>query len=300
MFIGYLFAVLAMLSVGVLGILSKLADRKGCTPLNTTLVLFGGSTAFMALYVSLIQRATLNPPKLVAGTSLFFGALAVLAFWIFLYGLQFGKITTSWIFMNLSAVVPAALSTVIYHEQISRLKALVLGLVVLSMFLLWKDKQEESSQVSTEGEVPSRANVKIWITAMLCAFLLNGLCPFGLRVLAGRGLAKQYTAVYLIYWYLAGFAFGLIGLIKGRQRLSLGNLIIGLIMAVASVGGQFFMGLALSREVPGGVVYMLGMGASMCVVVLGGVLFFRERVGNYAKFGIVIGLFAAVLLGAAT
>jgi len=42
---------------------------------------------------------------------------------------------------------------------------------------------------------------------------------------------------------------------------------------------------------------MLGMGASMCVVVLGGVLFFHEKVGTYAKLGIVVGLVAAVLLG---
>ena len=298
MFLGYLFAMLAMLSIGILGILSKLADREDCTPLNTTLVLFGGSTVFMGLYVSFIQKQSLNPPRMVSGTALFFGALAVLAFWVFLYGLQFGKITTSWIFMNLSAIVPAGLSTLIYHEIISVLKALVLGLVVLSIFLLWKDKQQESSEALTKGEVPARADVKIWITAMLCAFLLNGICPFGLRVLAGRGLAQQYTPVYLVYWYLAGFAFGLVGLIKGRHRLSRANLFIGLIMAVASVGGQFFMGLALSNGVPGSVVYMLGMGASMCVVVLGGVLFFHERVGTYAKLGIVIGLVAAVLLGA--
>ncbi|MGI8961430.1 MAG: EamA family transporter [Bryobacteraceae bacterium] len=298
MFIGYLFAVLAMLSIGTLGIFSKLADSKGCTPLNTTLVLFGGSTVLMGLYVSLIQRESLSPPRIVSGTAVFFGALAVLAFWTFLYGLQFGKITTSWIFMNLSAIVPATLSAVIYHEKISLIKGLVLGLVVLSIFLLWKDKQEESGPPSTRGEAPVRTNVKIWITAMLCAFLLNGICPFGLRVLAGRGLAQHYTAVYLFYWYLAGFAFGLIGLIKGRQRLSLANLIIGLIMALASVGGQFFMGLGLSNGVPGSIVYMLGMGASMCIVVLGGVLFFRERVRTYAKLGIVIGLVAAALLGA--
>jgi drug/metabolite transporter (DMT)-like permease len=298
MFIGYVFAVLAMLSIGVLGVLSKLADRKDCTPLNTTLILFGASSVFMGLYVSLVQGGTLNPPKVVTGTAIFFGALAVLAFWVFLYGLQFGKITTSWIFMNLSAVVPAALSAILYHERVSALKAVVLGLVVLSIFLLWKDKQQESGEVPAPGASPVRANVKIWITAMLCAFLLNGICPFGLRVLAGRGLGHQYTPVYLVYWYLAGFVFGLLGLIKSRQGLSRANLAIGLIMALASVGGQFFMGLALSNGVPGSVVYMLGMGASMCVVVIGGILFFHERVRIYAKFGIVIGLAAAVLLGA--
>ena len=298
MFIGYLFAVLAMLSIGVLGILSKLADRPDCTPLNTTLVLFGGSSVIMGLCVRFIQGETLNPPKMVSGTAIFFGTLAVLAFWVFLYGLQFGKITTSWIFMNLSAIVPAALSAILYHEKLGVLKAMVLGLVVLSIFLLWKDKQQESGQVLTQREVPTRANVKIWIIAMLCAFLLNGVCPFGLRVLAGRGLAQQYTPVYLVYWYLAGFGFGLLGLIKSRQRLSLANLTIGLIMAVASVGGQFSMGLALSHGVAGSVVFMLGMGASMCIVVLGGLIFFHERVGKYAKLGIVIGLAAAMLLGA--
>lgn len=297
MFLGYLFAVLAMFGIGTLGILSKLGDRYSCTPLNTALTLFGGSSVFMALYVSLVQKSSLLPPHIVSGTALFFGALAILAFWVFLYGLQFGKITTSWIFMNLSAIVPAALSVMLYHEAITLTKTLVLLLVVASIVLLWKDKQQESAQVSTQGEVPQRANVKIWITAMLAAFLLNGICPFGLRVLAGRGLAQQFTAVYLVYWYLAGFAFGLLGLIKVRQRLSRANLMIGLTMSVASVGGQFFMGLALSRGVPGSVVYMLGMGASMCVVVLGGVLFFREPVGTYAKLGITIGLVAAILLG---
>jgi drug/metabolite transporter (DMT)-like permease len=236
---------------------------------------------------------------MVTGTATFFGALAILAFWLFLYGLQFGKLTSSWIFMNLSAVVPAALSVMIYHEAITLTKILVLALVVASILLLWKDKQLESLQVSTPGEVPMRANVKIWITAMLAAFLVNGICPFGLRVLAGRGLAQQYTPVYLVYWYLAGFAFGLLGLIKGRQKISRANLVIGLIMSVASVGGQFFMGLALSNGVPGSVVYMLAMGASMCVVVLGGIVFFRERVGIYAKIGIVAGLVGAVLLGTA-
>jgi drug/metabolite transporter (DMT)-like permease len=251
----------------------------------------------MALYVGLVQRASLIPPALVGETALFFGALAILAFWVFLYGLQFGKITTSWIFMNLSAIVPAGLSAIVYHESISLTKILVLGLVVVSIVLLWRDKQQEKATVSRGDDTTARANVKIWISAMMAAFFLNGICPFGLRVLAGRGLAQQYTPVYLVYWYLAGFAFGLLGLIRVRQKLSRVNLLIGLIMAVASVGGQFFMGLALASGVPGSVVYMLGMGASMCVVVLGGIIFFREPVGAYAKWGIAVGLGAATLLG---
>jgi hypothetical protein len=292
-FIGYLFAVLAMLSIGVLGVLSKLADLHGCKPLNTALVLFGGSAVIMALHVALVERASLLPPLAVSGTAILFGALAILAFWVFLYGLQFGKITSSWIFMNLSAIVPATLSAIVYRESVTIVKGAVLVLVVLSIVLLWKDKQ----QASDTDTAPVHADVNIWITAMLAAFFLNGVCPFGLRILAGWGLAQQYTAVYLVYWYLAGFTFGLAGLFVVRHRLTGANLLIGLAMAVASVGGQFFMGSALSSGVAGSVVYMLAMGASLCIVVLGGVLFFRERVGPYARWGLATGLVSAILLG---
>lgn len=139
---GYLFAILGMLSIGSLGILSKLADRRGCPALSTTLVLFAGSTALMGGYVGLFKQARFNPPASVAGMALIFGVLAVLAFWVFLYGLRFGKITTSWVFMNLSAAVPAVLSAVIYREGIGIRKLIVLSLVVVSILLLWRDVEE--------------------------------------------------------------------------------------------------------------------------------------------------------------
>ena len=196
--------------------------------------------------------------------------------------------------MNMSAIVPATLSALIYRERITVGKAAVFVLVVASIVLLWKDKQHDNETAIADS---GRRNVNVWLVAMLAAFLLNGTCPFGLRILAGWGLADQYTAVYLVYWYLAGFVFGLLGLIAARDRLTVANLLIGLVMAVASVGGQFFMGAALSHGVPGTAVYMLGMGASLCIVVLGGVLFFGERIGPYAKWGIATGLLSAVLLG---
>ncbi len=46
--LGYIFAPLAMISFGVLGILSKLSDRRSCSPFSTTTVVFGASTIVMA------------------------------------------------------------------------------------------------------------------------------------------------------------------------------------------------------------------------------------------------------------
>jgi drug/metabolite transporter (DMT)-like permease len=290
---GYVFALLAMFSIGMLGVLSKLADAYGCRPLHTSVVLFGSSAVLMSAVTVGGQGQSLVPPAAVWGTGLVFGTVAILAFWIFLYGLQFGKITSSWLFMNMSAIVPATLSVVLYHERVTAAKAAVLVLVVVSILLLWYDKQRDSSGKAAEP----RTHNKVWMTAMLSTFFLSGIASFGLRVLASWGLAAQYTAVYLVYWYLAGFIVALIGFVPRRERLATANVLIALVMAVASVGGQYFIGLALSRGVPGTVVYMLATGASLCVVVLGGVVFFREHVGSYAKWGLATGLLSALLLG---
>jgi len=164
--IGYLFALLGMVSIGTLGLLSKLADRRGCPPLITTLVLFTGSTALMALDVILFKRAKFVPPGRIIGIGLVFGALAVLAFWVFLYGLQFGKITTSWVFMNLSAAVPALLSAVIYKENVGFRKLLVLGLVIASILLLWKDMKEERTMMVGARRAPNSVGDKPFSGAM--------------------------------------------------------------------------------------------------------------------------------------
>jgi multidrug transporter EmrE-like cation transporter len=132
---------------------------------------------------------------------------------------------------------------------------------------------------------------------MLLAFLLNGLCPFGLRILAGMGAGGEYIPVYLFYWYLAGLVFGLLWAFRSGQRIAKTAILIGSVMALASVGGQLFMGLAMAHGAPGNVVYMLAQGASICVVAFGGLVLFKEKLGLYGKAGIAAGLLAAVLLG---
>jgi drug/metabolite transporter (DMT)-like permease len=135
-----------------------------------------------------------------------------------------------------------------------------------------------------------------WLNAMLLAFLLNGLSPFGLRIVAATGFGQEYTQVYLFYWYLAGLIVLLVWRLWRRERLSKASLVIGSAMALSSVGGQVFMGLALADNVPGNVVYPVAMGASICIVAAGGMFFFEERVGVYGKAGIAVGLLAAVLM----
>jgi drug/metabolite transporter (DMT)-like permease len=130
---GYLLALVSMVSLSFVGILSKLAERRGCSPLATTSVVLAASTVMMLIY----------------------GVVTTLAFWVFLYGIRFGKISTSWVVISLSAVVPTILSTVIYRERVGWRKFVVLTLVVIAVLLLWKDVQAESQKAERGIAAPS-------------------------------------------------------------------------------------------------------------------------------------------------
>ncbi len=140
---GYLFAILAMLSFGMLGILSKLSERRNCSPLTTTVSLFAASTLMTAGAVVLAKNADFTAPRLVIGIALAFGVITMLSSWVFLYGIRFGKITTSWVIINLSAAVPAVLSTLIYGEKMDAKRLVILLLVIGAILLLWKDMRDE-------------------------------------------------------------------------------------------------------------------------------------------------------------
>lgn len=141
---GYVLAIVAMTCFGLGGILQKLADRKQCTPITFTASMFAFSALIMVLQIVFGRGADFLPARAVFWTAIPFGVSAALAIWVFQHGIRYGKIATSWVVINLSAVVPTVLSTIVYGESISVLKLTVLALIVAAIFLLYKDMTSES------------------------------------------------------------------------------------------------------------------------------------------------------------
>lgn len=131
---------------------------------------------------------------------------------------------------------------------------------------------------------------------MLLAFFANGLGPFGLKILAERGLAEAYRFQYLIAWYGGGLSLMLVALLVARMAPGKWELLLGAMMGVGSFGGQLFSSLALQRSVPGHVVFPATTGGSLFVVPLIGVLLFREKISRYGIAGILTGTAALLLL----
>lgn len=136
----------------------------------------------------------------------------------------------------------------------------------------------------------------MWFRFMMIAFLLNGVCPFGLRILASLGLADHYTPLYLVFWYLAGGLFILILFSRAWHRPTGPDMLVGAGLGIFSVCGQTCMGLALAHGVPGSVVFPVALAGGLFVVVLAAVLVFKERIGPAGIAGISLGIISIALL----
>jgi len=135
-----------------------------------------------------------------------------------------------------------------------------------------------------------------WLRLMALAFVANGLGPFGLKIMAEKGLSETYHYQYLILWYAGGLVFGLIWFLATRGKFRAQELVMSFGIGMASFGGQLFSLLALEKNVPGYVVFPMTTGGNLFLVAAAGVFLFRERVGPYGIAGILTGIFSLILL----
>ncbi len=142
-----------------------------------------------------------------------------------------------------------------------------------------------------------KAQKTMWLVLMLLAMLLNGCEIFGLRILAGMGYEYAATDQYVLFYYLGGLIVlaAVMGFRKSApNRREVG---IGAVMATCSIGGTISLAYGLSSyQVAGNVAYPIANGGSLFMVIAGGVLLFRERLGRYGIAGCILGTLAIVLL----
>ena len=125
-----------------LGVLHKVADSRRCSPSAVNVCLFLWASGLMTTY-ALSTRGSLQAPAPAAAVAVACGVCASVAILAFQKGIRFGKISTSWLIINLSTAVPTILSIVCYREHVGFKRTLALGAIVLSLFFLWKDKEVE-------------------------------------------------------------------------------------------------------------------------------------------------------------
>lgn len=148
---GYLFLTTALLSLGGLGILHKVADHRRCRPASINMFLFLWAALFTAGSCVLLRglRAASGIPLEVAAAAGVCGLFASVGILNFQHGIRYGKISASWLVINLSTAIPTLLSIWVYHEQIGLKRSLSLLMAAFALLLLWLDRREEEARTST-------------------------------------------------------------------------------------------------------------------------------------------------------
>jgi drug/metabolite transporter (DMT)-like permease len=143
---GMLMCILGAISFGLLACASKLAERKRCNPSAVVVWLFAWAAAVM-LGESLLHSGKTHLTWQIVALGVVFGICAAVATYAFQVSIEVGKVTVGWLFMNLSAGVPALVSMWLYHEKLTPLKSIAFGLALLSLLCLF-----QGNRLEVEGE----------------------------------------------------------------------------------------------------------------------------------------------------
>jgi drug/metabolite transporter (DMT)-like permease len=144
--VGFLYMILSLTCFGAIGLLVKFATLRGCRPGAVYSWAYAWCVAFSATFVMWFRGGEFHIPPAVYAVAVPFGIMNAIGGIVFMAGVRFGKISTSWLIINLSAAIPAVGSVVLYHEPVNAKKMAVLALAAVAVLLLWKDKQEDEKR----------------------------------------------------------------------------------------------------------------------------------------------------------
>lgn len=134
---------LSLTCFGAIGLLVKFANLRQCRPGAVYSWAYAWCVAFSVGFVMAFRGGQFHVPTAVYAIAVPFGVMNAVGGIVFMAGVRFGKISTSWLIINLSAAIPAIGSVVLYHEPVNAKKLAVLALAAVAVLLLWKDKQED-------------------------------------------------------------------------------------------------------------------------------------------------------------
>lgn len=151
---GFLYIILSLTCFGSIGLLVKFANLRGCRPSAVYAIAYAWCVLFAIGFVIWFRGGAFHVPAAVYEIAIPFGVMNAIGGIVFMAGVRFGKISTSWLIINLSAAIPAVGSVLLYHEPVNANKLAVLALAGLAVVLLWKDKQEDEKRRAQPGAAP--------------------------------------------------------------------------------------------------------------------------------------------------
>lgn len=292
--VGYLLLLVGLAAFGMLGIFHKVADHPECRPKIISVVLLFWGGVLTTVYTFQFNAKGLVFPKEVLYIGCLAGTIAALALFVFQTGLKYGKISTSWLIINLATSIPILLSVLLFGEKINVAKSFGVVLVFAAIVMMWRDKKIDMDKTDDDLTGLKKSDKSKWLPLMMLAFVGQGLAALSQKLLVEAG-AGDYVWQFYIILYWSGFVVMVLLSLMREAWPNRREFTTALIMAICSVIGNVSITTAMTK-VKGVIAYPVSNGGSLTLVVLAGVLFFREKIHRIGIVGIICGITAILIL----
>ena len=220
----------------------------------------------------------LGVPAVVLG--IISGVLYLVSFIFLKYNMQHNGIVLSSTFMKLGVLIPTVMAVVVFHEIPKWTQVLGITISVLAIIIIHfeKDALQES-------------NKKIWLLLLL---VLSGVTDSMANIYEQVGHPEGKDG-YLLITFFTAFVLATVFACRDKNKITRKDLLFGMLIGIPNYFSARFLLLALG-SVDAVLAYPMYSVATMIVIMLAGVLAFREQLSKKKTFALAAIVVAVCLL----
>ena len=213
------------------------------------------------------------------GLGAFNGALFLTAFWLLQRNTARNGVVLSSVFMRLGLLVPMVLSVLVFRERPGLIQILGFVLAVGAIVLINRPGSGEKGRFH-------------W--GLLLLLLTGGAADAMSKVFEQLG-SPDLASHFLYYTFQAALIFCAVLVVKEKERFTWREGVFGIALGLPNYFSTRFLLLSLS-DIPAVIAYPTYSVATILVVTLAGVVFFREKLQKHQWWALGIILVALALL----
>ncbi len=276
-----LYLLLAVFSSAMVTLCMRLSEGKTTGGVGLLAVNYFACMTIAGCYMGFDLAPALPGLGLTVGMSLFNGLLYLLGFVMLRLNIRKNGVVLSGTFMKLGLLVPLAVSMLLFGERPSPVQLLGVVLALSAILLIHSEKKESAP--------PFKAG-------LILLLLAGGSGDAMSKVFEGFGhpaLSEQF----LFYTFLSAFVLCVLLMLRQKERIGLKELGYGLLVGVPNYFSARFL-LRAVEALPAVIVYPTVSVATLLVIALMGVCFFKERPGKrqWTAIGMILASLALLNL----
>ena len=222
--------------------------------------------------------AGLGVPALVLGV--ISGILYLVSFIFLKYNMQHNGIVLSSTFMKLGVLIPTIMAVVVFHEMPKWTQVLGICISIFAIVIIHFEK-----------EALQESNKKIWLLLLL---VLSGFTDSMANIYEQVGSPEGKDG-YLLITFFTAFVLATVFACRDKNKITRKDLLFGMLIGIPNYFSARFLLLALG-SVDAVLAYPMYSVATMIVIMLAGVLAFREQLSKKKAVALAMIVVAVCLL----